>query len=587
LRFKGCPGETLTVASVPVSGRWRHWLTPPVAITDVAERQSVQLVSLLLVLILSCSVGGIAIASIGATDWVLARLPVLLSLLASYVALFALNRTRHHRVAAFVFCLGPLWSNLPVGLYAPDDPIWYAFVPAATILSSALIGFRAALVISAIGAASTVAVVTIRHDAYGGRGIILVGYVTLVSAIVLGMAYYRDEVERARLAEVERLAQQLAATERMESVGRLAGGMAHDFNNLLTVILASADLARQGRSAPERLDDIKDAAERAAMLTRQLLAFTRNRASAKAIVRLDDLVRDVQPLLRRLIPENIELDLELDSDWAVEADDSQLQQVVLNLVANARDAMPNGGRLCIATARVSGSSVPVDPLAGDRVLLTIADTGSGMDEATRRHALEPFFTTKPIGQGTGLGLATVHGIVRQSGGTVVLASELGSGTTVTIALPRSSKQPTATVEAKTVVTPRATGVVLVVEDDPHVRASTAQILRELGLSVVVAASAAEVPRALREAPAPIDMLVSDVVLPGQSGPSLAAELRAAHPDLAVVLMSGYSEQDVAMVAAQPNTRFVAKPFTVDALTSAVLDLLARRTVTVRNAPRAS
>jgi signal transduction histidine kinase/CheY-like chemotaxis protein len=556
---------------------WRRWFSADPRITDLGERRTAELVAYLIMLMTVVSVVGVGTGVLLDATWVVDRVPAFATLTASWMILFVVNRSRYYRLAAVLVALAPLISNLGVGLTSPEDPAWYSFVPITAILAAALLDLRRAAFVAALCFLSTVAVVAFHGEAYFvTQGTAALGYVFMTCILVLGMARFRNQLERERVAEVERLAQQLAATERLESIGRFAGGVAHDFNNLLTVILANIELARRDRNDPSLLAEIEDAATRASALTGQLLAFTRHRPAPSTSVAMEVVVHGMQPLLRRLVPEHIELVLDVRSTWPVFLDQPQLEQVVMNLAANARDAMPGGGEVRFVTEDVAGGSDGID-----MVHLVVSDSGMGMDATTRARALEPFFSTKPVGAGTGLGLATVDAIVRQAGGTIELDSTPGAGTTVTVRLPRGHRAARATTNEPAPVLATTRGVALLVEDDALVRAATERVLRELGLAVVVAASAAEVPRALADASGPLALVVSDVVMPGKNGIELVEELRAAHPELRAILMSGYSEQ---AITPRSGLRFLAKPFTVEALSSAVSELLAvqRPQVAVRS-----
>jgi PAS domain S-box-containing protein len=369
----------------------------------------------------------------------------------------------------------------------------------------------------------------------------------------------------------KRLQEQLAQSQRLEAIGRLAGGVAHDFNNMMTVVIGTAEvlLSRLATTDPMRADltDIVGAAERAALVTRQLLAFGRRQRLAPLPIDLSSHVEHMNRVLQRVVGEDIELELELARPLGVvRVDAGQIEQVVLNLVVNARDAMPNGGRLTIQTANVTldgeyqriHNGVP----PGRYVMLAVSDSGEGIAEGVRAHIFEPFFTTKELGRGTGLGLATVHGIVEQSGGHIWVYSEPGTGTTFKVYLPRVDELRTHTSEPPPAPNDRYWGVetVLLVEDDPHVRQFVRKALQRGGYTVLEANNGGEALLIMEQHQAAIDLLLTDVVMPRMTGPQLAQRLRALRPDLPAVYMSGYAEDRVIEPGAlAANDAFVQKP----------------------------
>ena len=385
--------------------------------------------------------------------------------------------------------------------------------------------------------------------------------------------------------ERKRLQQQLFQAQKMEAVGQLAGGVAHDFNNLLTAITTSSEflLADLPSDDPlrEDADEIKKASDRAAKLTQQLLAFSRRQVLQTEILDLNDVVVDVEKMLSRLIGEDIELVTALAVDLgAVEADPVQLEQVIVNLAVNSRDAMPGGGTLTIETRNVElGEARDPDgstSAAGQYVMLEVSDTGHGLDEQTRMWIFEPFYTTKEEGKGTGLGLATVHGIVTQSRGRLSVASEPGRGTTFTICFPRATAlakaiEPAGSDDAESAIS----GTVLLIEDDEAVRAGVAKILWREGHTVVEAANGRDGLEIGKANVGAIDMLLTDVVMPGMSGPELAKLLTGAHPDLQVLYMSGYADDTIVRhdVLAE-DANFIQKPFSQNELARKVRELLA-------------
>ncbi len=394
-------------------------------------------------------------------------------------------------------------------------------------------------------------------------------------AIIGLTAIGEDRTEQLRLAA------HLQRVERMEAIGQLAGGLAHDFNNLLTVIGGHADLvaaeAPAGSSIAAEAAEIRAAVERASGLTRQLLAVSRRQVLEPRPVDVAAVVEALAPMLRRLLGERIELDVGAPTDGAwVEADPSQLEQVVLNLAVNARDAMLDGGRLTIEVAVAAAGSVldpKPDPLERDTVVLTVRDTGVGMPPEVAARVFEPFFTTKPAGAGTGLGLATVYGIVRQSGGEIFLDTAPGVGTTFTITLPRIDPPDAAPPRSEASGTERRGGTVLVVEDEAPVRALVRRILERDGYVVLDApdGTAAEALAASLETPP--DLVLSDVVLPGVAGSELAARFRARWPNVPIVLMSGYAAPDSGFGDIGAATPFLPKPFGPDQLRAAVRSAL--------------
>jgi PAS domain S-box-containing protein len=378
--------------------------------------------------------------------------------------------------------------------------------------------------------------------------------------------------------------QELLQAQKMESIGRLAGGIAHDFNNMLSAIRGFAELLHDDLELDpmppvgelqHSVEAVRGAADRAAVLTAQLLAFSRRQVLAPAPLNLAIAVRAVEPMLRRLIGEQVQLGLKLDPGTGiVRADPGQVDQILLNLVVNARDAMPDGGTVTIETGNVTFE----EPYAlehfelapGPYVMLAVTDTGSGMERETREHIFEPFFTTKEQGRGTGLGLATIYGIVRQSGGHIWLYSEPGQGTSFKLYFPRveitqEEAQAPAAPEARS-----ASGLVLVVEDEPAVREYTTTVLERKGFRVVAVANAAEALAWLDTEAEQIDALVTDVVMPGLSGPQLAKQIAERGQPLGLVLVSGYTEEtlDLADLLAR-GAVFVAKPFTPLDLSRAV------------------
>ncbi|MDX9973215.1 MAG: PAS domain S-box protein, partial [FCB group bacterium] len=387
------------------------------------------------------------------------------------------------------------------------------------------------------------------------------------------------------VSERQQLEAQFRQAQKLEAVGRLAGGVAHDFNNLLTAILGSTDLLLGQLHAndplQEEVREIKRAGERAASLTRQLLAFSRRQVLQPRVLDLNETVRGMEKMLRRLIGEDIRLESRLAPNLRpLRADPGQIEQVMLNLVVNARDAMPSGGRLILETRAVrienpNQLNAPGALLAGDYLDLSVSDTGSGIHEDVAPHIFEPFFTTKEEGKGTGLGLCTVYGIVRQSGGLVTFENGPGGGAIFRVLLPVADCTDEAPPAASSTAQPQAGGeTILVAEDEDIVRSLVCRVLRRQGYTVLETSSGAEALAVIKGHTGPLDLLVSDVIMPGMYGPELAAHALRHRPDLRVIFMTGHADRFLAEIgSAEGAAPILPKPFTPDQLATLVRRIL--------------
>lgn len=371
---------------------------------------------------------------------------------------------------------------------------------------------------------------------------------------------------------------------KMEAVGRLAGGVAHDFNNLLTVITGNVELASSQLNPADPLSqclvEVRKAADSAATLTRQLLAFSRRQIIEPRVLNLNNLVEHLRNMLVRLIGEDIALQTILAKDLhAVKVDPGQFEQVVVNLAVNARDAMPDGGKLIIETSNTGFDEedcrVRADVHPGSYVMLAISDTGHGMDAEVKRHLFEPFYTTKPVGQGTGLGLAMIFGTVKQSGGTIEVYSEVGQGTTFKIYLPKIEGQVEPVAQpCSTPEMPEASGTILLVEDEASVRELAAKILKRLGYTVLPAPNGGEAFLLAEKYHDRIDLLMTDVIMPGMNGRELSSRLRQIRPDMEILFTSGYTANVIVHHGVlDENVNFLGKPYSMQALANKVRQVL--------------
>ncbi len=397
---------------------------------------------------------------------------------------------------------------------------------------------------------------------------------------LFGIAFVTDITVRKTLEE------QLMHAQKMEAVGRLAGGVAHDFNNMLTVIAGYNRMILDELSTLDPLrgyaEEILKAADRAAALTNQLLAFSRRQIMQPRVVSTNAVLGQTENMLRRLIGEDIQLVMSLGPDTGnIRADPNHIEQAIVNLAVNSRDAMPSGGRIIIETANVqidetyARTHMGVKP--GEFVMIAISDTGHGMDSATRQNIFEPFFTTKQRGKGTGLGLATVYGMVKQSGGDIWVYSEPGQGTTFKLYFPRVA-EPVATGAVTETEQPRHEhgGTLMLVEDETQVRELEARMLRQLGYTVLAAANGEEAIAVCRDHPGEISLLVTDVVMPNMSGKQVADALLSSRPDLRVLYLSGYTENTVVNHGVlDSNVDFLSKPFSREALARKIHEILSR------------
>ena len=401
---------------------------------------------------------------------------------------------------------------------------------------------------------------------------------------VLGAAIVIIDVTERSLLE-----EQMRQAQKLEAVGRIASGVAHDFNNLLTVIRSYCDLVLLDMPADwqsrEELEEIRSAADRAAALARQLLSFSRKQVVLPRPMILNEIVTAMESMLARVLPAEVAHTVRLDQNLGtIKADTGQVEQVILNLAINAADAMRTGGTLTIITENTtldfehSGQHGGVVP--GEYVLLTVSDTGVGMDKSTLSHIFEPFFTTKPVGEGTGLGLSTVYGIVQQYDGHVLVESEPGAGTTFRVYFPRVSEPVAGVVPAAAKpnrTTPTPTQTVLIVEDEPAVRSTLSRILTRQGYAVLEAGHGGEAMRISTEHAGPIDLVISDVMMPEMSGKEFIDRFSVARPQTRVLFMSGYTDDEVArMGLISGKEAFIEKPFTVEQITAKVRDVLTSR-----------
>lgn len=412
----------------------------------------------------------------------------------------------------------------------------------------------------------------------------------LPSAVESALKRRETEKEKAEaLTALQESQEQLRQAQKLEAVGRLAGGIAHDFNNLLTIIGGYSDLLLKsstlGDNDREQLNEIDEAAQRAGSLVRQLLAFSRKQVLHPEVLNPNSLVTGIGRMLQRLIGEDIEIVARLDHEVGkINADAGQIEQVLINLVVNARDAMPRGGQITITTQNVdldqSYSDMHIAVTPGPYVMLAVSDTGTGMDAETQQHIFEPFFTTKEMGKGTGLGLSTIYGIVKQSGGNICVYSEIGKGTTFKIYLPRVEAE----VSTRREPHPRepnvaATETILLVEDEVRIRKLAANILTARGYYVLTAKNGAEAIDISSNHPGRIDLLLTDVVMPGMGGRDVADSIKLVRPQMRVLYMSGYTDDAILHHGVlERRTTFIEKPFTAHKLAKKVREVLAESAV---------
>jgi two-component system cell cycle sensor histidine kinase/response regulator CckA len=509
---------------------------------------------------------------------------------------------------------GPLLTVAVIGLaesvaHTPLRGLDAAPLYLAAVAYAAVTGLGAGLASAGIAIAYIVYFLPRQTDAYTGTAIrmMVVAVAAPAIAVVVGLLHRRMERmaeesgrrERAYYASVmasldqrkqteEALRQSedyLRQSQKMEAVGRLAGGVAHDFNNLMTVIMGRSELLMTGLGETDPLrrnaDEIKRTAERAVALTQQLLAFSRKQVLTPKVLDLNVVVANMDRMLRRLIGEDIDLVTVLGPALErVRADPGQIEQVIMNLAINARDAMPSGGKLTIETANIylddAYARKHAAVLPGPYVMLSVSDNGTGMDAETQSHIFEPFFTTKDQGKGTGLGLATVYGIVKQSGGYIWVYSEAGWGTTFKIYLPRIVDAAEPLEPLRPVAQPRGSETILLVEDEDGVRELTREILTMNGYTVIAARHGTEALEVCQRHPGEIALMLTDVVMPQLSGHELMERIKVFRPALRVLYMSGYTDKAIVrhgMLAS--DIAFLQKPFTPDALTRKVREVLDR------------
>jgi signal transduction histidine kinase/CheY-like chemotaxis protein len=411
--------------------------------------------------------------------------------------------------------------------------------------------------------------------------------VVLLVVVVWTLLFVFDHIQtenssaQASLTESGRL-----QSQKMEAIGRLAGGVAHDFNNLLAVISGYSDLLLESldSSDPNRakLERIKQAASSAASLTHQLLMFSRQQIIQPVILNINQIVSNTEKMLRRLIKENIEFSVVLEPNLdRVNADPGQIEQVILNLVVNARDALPNGGKLRIATSNVRIDNDPSHSGAGvrrgDFVLLEVTDTGTGMDQETQAHIFEPFFTTKSVGKGTGLGLATVYGVLKQNNGHIEVQTSWGSGSSFKVYLPAVKHAEASQESGKDTASPAfSKETVLVVEDAGPLRDLICEGLSRFGCTILSARNAHEALKIVRERKAVIDLLLTDVVMPGMDGAALAKQVRSLRPETKILYMTGYSGAFIRADMLNPGVSLIRKPFTPADLGRKIRKMLAAK-----------
>jgi signal transduction histidine kinase len=508
---------------------------------------------------------------------------------------YALLKTGFLRVAVVLCILVTALVPL-VGPFVPDPHAEIGTLAAAVIpviLTAVAFSNRAAIGVL-IGVAIVGSVNVMLAEMPAARtatAVEILATILVTGMLVLVFRSHMAGLERDRLSqimqsqeEMRRLEQQLQQAVKMESIGRLAGGVAHDFNNMLAVILGNTELTMRmvqaEGQAHGRLRQVHAAAESAAALTRQLLAFSRKQVLSPCDVVVEDLVGKLRNMLLRLIGEDVQLETGSDGQrGTVQVDPGLLERVIVNLAVNARDAMPTGGRLAIETANCmvdkgyAAQHPGVKP--GDYVVLTVSDTGSGMTDEVKAHLFEPFFTTKPADKGTGLGLATTYGAVQQSNGQIEVYSQVGQGTSFRIYFPRvSTSTQTAHKRVPGESLRLGAGTVLVVEDTPLVLELTARMLSHLGYTVLEADGPMAALEIARKHPEEIDLLLTDLVMPGSSGLQLASVFGEIHPETRVLYTSGYSDDVIANYGGcDASLHFISKPFSMQALSDKVRSIL--------------
>ena len=497
------------------------------------------------------------------------------------------------RLRAILFCL--IVYTLGFGLLLQVGSVSQIYLFGFSIITVALLGLRIGLASVALGTLTLLGVGWIGHAAsevgpydLAGWLVITLNFAVINTLLTLTvgavLAAVNNAIADRKRAEADRLriAEQLRQSQKMDAVGQLAGGIAHDFNNLLSVILGCSDFLLEdmpeGDAMRQEVDEIRHAGVRAAELTRQLLMFSRQQVVEPKVLDLGELLSGVDKMLQRVVGEDIVLTkISGPALGRVRADPGSIEQVIMNLAVNARDAMPIGGRLTMEVANVmlddAFTTTHLGSTTGPHVMLSVSDTGTGMDEATLARIFEPFFTTKEKGRGTGLGLSTVFGIVQQHHGTVWVYSEVGLGTTFKIYLPRIDVVADARATVA-VTTRRGSETILLVEDEDQVREVANGILRRHGYTVLVARTPGEALLCCEQHAGPIHLLLSDVVMPQMSGPLLAKRLVKMRPDMRVLCMSGYTDDAaVRHGVIDAELAYLQKPLTVEALTGKVRSVL--------------